>query len=59
MKTYTVTLTLANGRFYTTTVEAEETSNAKTEAIKKARRNGFRATTIAVSVKEFSRKGVE
>lgn len=59
MKTYTVTLALTNGRFYTTTVEAEETSNAKTEAIKKARRNGFRATTVAVRVKEFTRKGVE
>lgn len=57
MKTYTVTLALVSG-FYTTTVEAEEISNAKNEAIKKARRNGFRATTVAVRVKEFSRKGV-
>lgn len=57
MKTYTVTLALVSG-FYTTTVEAEEIRNAKNEAIKKARRNGFRATTIAVRVKEFSREGV-
>lgn len=57
MKTYTVTLALVSG-FYTTTVEAEEIRNAKNEAIKKARRNGFRATTVAVRVKEFSRKGV-
>lgn len=57
MKTYTVTLALVSG-FYTTTVEADDIRNAKFEAIKKARGNGFRATTVAVRVKEFSRKGV-